>query len=75
MKRIVSAKKILPAVISNLRGSTVAAQNAVTTLLEAKGILKKYYDIEQEDLDVLDSAASILETIQASLEVKSVKGD
>lgn len=75
MKRIVSAKKILPAVISNLRGSTVAAQNAVTTLLEAKGILKKYYDIEQEDLDVLDSAASILETIQASLEVKSVNGD
>ena len=75
MKRIISSTKVSPAVISNLKNLAVTAENTVTTLLEAKGILKKYYDIEQEDLDVLDSAASILETIQASLEVKSVKGD
>lgn len=71
MKRIISSTKVSPAVISNLKNLAVTAENTVTTLLEAKGILKKYYDIEQEDLDVLDSAASILETIQASLEVKS----
>lgn len=75
MKRIISSTKVSPAVISNLMDLAVTAENTITNLLEAKGILKKYYDIEQEDLDVLDSAANILATIQASLEVKFAKGE
>ena len=73
MKRIVSAKKILPAVISNLRGSTVAAQNAITTLREAKGILTKYYDVPSADFDVLEDALHIITMIQASIDDQTSK--
>lgn len=75
MKRIISSANISPAVISNLKDLAVTAENTITILLESKGILTKYYDIEKEDFDVLDSAANILETIQASLEIKSRKGE
>lgn len=73
MKRIVSSKKISPATISSLRGSTVAAQNAIMNLNDHKDLLTQYCNIPNANFDVLKDALHIVTMIQASIDDQTLR--
>lgn len=75
MKRIVSSKKVSPATISNLRGSTVAAQNAITNLTDHKDLLTRYCNMPSANFDVLKDALHIITMVQSSIDDQTSRKD